>query len=477
MTNISQQKIVHESRPSSRTKWGYGFGEVGGGGSWVAINTFLLFFLIEIVGLRPGLAGIVLLVGRIVDAITDPIMGMISDRTHSRWGRRKPYIWAGAIPLGISFAFIWMLPGGSQSTIFLLAVFVLLLHTLIYTMTHMPYLALVPELTSDYNERTTLISYRMGVNIITSLIIVASTPLLVDALNRWQGLPEKAQFGWMGMGVIFGAMMSLGYLVVAALVKEPPHSYRDPNKLSISNVWQEYRTALSAYGFPHILALFTVLSLGVSIVSAILPFFLVSNLRLEPGEQTIVLGTLYGTTFLFLPFWNWVSARIGKKLAFAIGLAIFATAVTLIAFFAPVGAITPFLLAIVIFAGVGITTCFVFPWAMLPDVVVFDILKSGKRREGLFHSIFTFAQKSVAALGIFLNAQMLAFVGYQAGVIEQTARALAGIRWMIGPVMALLLLVTAVIVLLYPITKERYDIAKKELAMRSTSQGRTGVNP
>jgi len=465
MTKISQQKIDHEARLSSRTKWGYAFGEVGGSGSWSVINTFLLFFLIEIVGLHPGLASIVLLIGRVVDALTDPIMGMISDHTHSRWGRRKPYIGGGAIPFGISFALIWVLGGDSQLIIFLFAVLALLLHILIFTMTHTPYLALVPELTTDYNERTTLISYRMGVSVITSLLVVASTPYVVYVLNTWQGLPENNRFGWMGMGIIFGALMSLGYLAVAALVKEPPHSYGSPKKL---NVWQEYRTALSAYGFPHILALFIVLALGVSIIASILPFFLISNLRLEPGEQTMILGTLYVTAFLFLPFWNWVSARIGKKLALIIGLAILATAITTIALFAPEG-ITPFLVVMVIFAGVGFTACLVFPWAMLPDVVEFDILKSGKRREGLFAAIFTFFQKVATSLGIFLNAQMLAFIGYQPGVIEQTARALTGIRWMFGPVAALLLLLTLVIVKLYPITKERHDAAKEELVMRSTS--------
>lgn len=460
---VPQQKVNHVSMLSSRIKWGYGIADIGGSGSFTVINIFLLFFLIEVVGLRPGLAGIVLLAGRVLDAITDPIMGMITDRTRSRWGRRKPYIWAGAVPFGVSFGLIWMLPEGAESVIFTMAVLALALHMIIFTITHVPYMALTPELAPEYSERTTLTSYRVGVSLITGIVAAATPPLLIATFNSWQGLPEGARFGWMIMGVAFGAMMTLGYLVMATLVPEPSPPDAAPGKL---NIWQEYCTAFKVYGYPQILLLFVVVTVGVGVLSSILPFFLISSLRLDPGEQTTVLGLLFITAALFLPLWNWLSDRNGKKTPFAVGLIILAAALLLLTFFSPPGALSPILLTMAIFAGLGYSAVALFPWAMLPDVVEFDMLKGGMRREGLLVAIFTFAQKFAFALSAFFNAQMLEFVGYQRGVIEQTARALSGIQWMIGPVTAFFFLLTFVLVVFYPITKARHDAARAELAER-----------
>lgn len=448
---------------SLREKWGYGVADLGAALSYNAINFFLLFFLIEVVGLRPALAGLVLLSARLIDAVTDPLMGMITDRTRSRWGRRKPYIWAGAVPFGITFALLWTVPDASQATMFIFAALAVALHVVVFTIVQVPYMALTPELAPEYSERTALTSYRVGFSTLASLLAAAAPPLLVALLNSGQGLPQDARYGWVGMGLIFGALMTLAYLVMAATVRER-RTLQVP--FGALNLWQEYRSAFAVFGYPQVLLLFMVVTIGLGIVSSILPFYLVSAIRLSPGEQTGILGLLFGVAILALPAWNILSARAGKKAAFTAGLLILSLGLLLLVTLSPPGYLSPLLLLFTILAGLGVATVLLFPWAMLPDVVEFDELNTGQRREGLLYAIFTFGQKLAFALGAFLNAQMLELVGYQRGAIEQSAQAVLGIQWMIGPVASAAFLVAVLMVWRYPITKAKHEEARAALARR-----------
>jgi GPH family glycoside/pentoside/hexuronide:cation symporter len=447
-----------------REKWGYGVADIGASLSYATINFFLLFFLVEVVGLRPALAGLVLLIGRVTDAITDPIMGMITDRTKSRWGRRKPYIWAGAIPFGITFALLWTVPSDSQMVMFLLASLAIILHTaLVYTIVQVPYMALTPELAPSYNERTALTSYRIGFGTLASLMAAALPPLLVATLNSRQGLPQDDQSGWIWMGIIFGALMSLSYLTMAASVRERRTTHPSFGAL---NLWQEYRSAFGVFGYPQVLLLFVVVTIGLGIVSSILPFYLTSAIRLAPAEQTAVLGLLFGVAILALPIWGLVSARVGKKAAFATGLVILSLSLVLLVQLSPPGGLSSTLLFFSVLAGIGTATVLLFPWAMIPDVVEFDELKTGKRREGLLYAIFTFGQKVAFSLGAFMNAQMLELVGYRRDLVEQSAQTISGIQLMVGPAAALMFILAALVVLRYPITQARHLEVRKALEDR-----------
>jgi GPH family glycoside/pentoside/hexuronide:cation symporter len=257
--------------------------------------------------------------------------------------------------------------------------------------------------------------------------------------------------------------MSLSYLTMAATVRER-RTLQVP--FGTLNLWQEYRSAFAVFGYPQVLVLFMVVTIGLGIISSILPFYLTSALRLSPGEQTTILGLLFGVAILALPAWSALSARVGKKAAFAAGLLTLGVSVVLLVSLAPGGWLSPLLVTFTVFAGLGTATVLLFPWAMIPDVVEFDELRTGKRREGLLYAIFTFGQKTAFALGAFLNAQMLELVGYQRDAVEQSARAIAGIQWMVGPVAAGVFLLAVLLVWRYPITKAKHDEARAALATR-----------
>ena len=443
---------------SLRTKLGYGVADVGASLSYNAVNFFFLFYLVEIIGLRPGLAGAALLSGRLIDAVTDPLMGSLSDRTRSRYGRRKPYIWAGLIPFGISFALLWTVPNASQGAMFILAASALAFHAVIYTVVQVPYMALTPELAPEYETRTSLSSYRVGFGTLASLIAAAAPPLLVASLNGATGLPEEARFGWVVMGVIFGAVMSLSYLVMALLVREPKQ---------VREVTQPpSRSLLTTPGYLRLIALFVSVTLGLGIVSSMLPFYLAS-LQLNPSEQTFILGLLFVLAIVALPLWNLISGRLNKPLTLALGLAVLVVGLLLTVFAAPSAGLSLPLILSVALAGVGTGAALLFPWAMLPDVVEFDRLAHGARREGLLYAGFTFAQKSAFALGAALNASVLELSRYSTSAPSASQ---AAITWMVGPAACAAFGVALLLAWRYPIRKADHERARAALSEKTAPQ-------
>ncbi len=438
-----------------RTKLGYGVADVGASLSYNAVNFFFLFFLVDIAGLRPGLAGAALLAGRLIDAVTDPLMGTLSDRTRSRYGRRKPYIWAGFIPFGVSFALLWTVPNASQGAIFTLAALALALHAVVYTAVQVPYMALTPELAPGYEARTSLSSYRVGFGTLASLIAAAAPPLLVASLNGAADLAETAQFGWVGMGIIFGTVMSASYLLMALTVQEPA---RTPSRVTPPPL----RSVLKVRGYLALIALFVSVTLGLGVVSSMLPFYLAS-LQLNPDEQTFILGLLFIVAILALPFWNILAGRSSKSTALASGLAVLVAGLLSIVLVPPTGLSLP-LVASVALAGVGTGAALLFPWAMLPDVVEFDLLAHGARREGLLYAVFTFAQKSAFAFGAALNAFVLELARYTPDAPSASAQ--NAITFMVGPVAATAFFVALLLAWRYPIRKADHDAARSALAQK-----------
>ena len=174
---------------SVKKKLMYGAGDIGFSLTSTIMGVYFLFFLVEVVGLRPGIAAIPILIGKIWDFVNDPIFGYISGRARSRWGRRRPYLLFGALPLAFTFTMLWYKPG-FESTTSLVAYYSIayLIFEASATMLYMPYFALTPELTSDYDERTSLTSYRMFFSILGSLLAFTVPSIIVGkfTLNHLQ---------------------------------------------------------------------------------------------------------------------------------------------------------------------------------------------------------------------------------------------------------------------------------------------------
>lgn len=432
---------------SRREKLAFGVADIGASLTYVTINTWLLYFLINVVGLEPALAGLVFLLGRMFDAFSDPVMGVISDRLKSSIGR-KPFILWGALPLGVSFALLWFIPEASQNLKFLLATVYVLLFSLLYTIVQMPYMALIPELAPDYNERTSLSSYRAAFGTLASLLAVALPPIIAPYL------------GWPMVGILFGFISTSAYLIMALNIQEPKRAQVLTIKTSMLN---EYRLVFNIFGFANIFVLFIIITIGLMIVNSILPFFLESALKINLADQPKVLGALFVIAILAFPLWNVIAARLDKRRSLILGLFIMAVGLLLLVAFSPVGTPSPYLWLMITITGIGLSSVILFPWAMLPDVVEFDELATGRRREGLVYAFFTFGQKIAGSIGVFANATVVSIFGYQPGSMTQSASTIAGIRWMAGPVAAFVLLVAIVFVVRFPISKAKHLEAQKLL--------------
>ncbi|MGD2177821.1 MAG: MFS transporter, partial [Anaerolineae bacterium] len=192
-----------------RTKLLYGVGDTGFSLTTTIIGAIFLIFMTDVVGLAPGIAAIAIFAGRSWDYINDPIFGHISDRTRTRWGRRRPFLLFGALPFALAFAMLWWRPPWDRD-IFLAAYYALayMVFDATATFIYMPYFALTPELTSDYDERTSLTTYRMFFSILGSLAAFTIPLAIIGTFH-----PESAPRVWT-MGLVFGVASALPFLAV-----------------------------------------------------------------------------------------------------------------------------------------------------------------------------------------------------------------------------------------------------------------------
>jgi GPH family glycoside/pentoside/hexuronide:cation symporter len=215
-----------------KTKVLYGIADLGIALLTSSIQFFLLFYYTDIAGINPGLAGTALLVGKFTwDAINDPVFGYLSDRTRSRWGRRKPYMLLGAIPFGLSIWLLFSLPPGLVGVKAFLAVLgSFLLADTTQTLVSVPYYALSAELTYDYDERTSLISIRMIFTVLGYILGAAATTAVA---GMFMGMGWSKTAAYSGMGAIFGVVAIITMLVTVLGVKETPRPDLMPAKMAL----------------------------------------------------------------------------------------------------------------------------------------------------------------------------------------------------------------------------------------------------
>lgn len=418
------------NRPLSiGTKAAYGCGSVAYGVNNGGFDYFLLLFYSQVIGLDSRLVGAAIIVALIIDAISDPIVGYWSDNLHSRWGRRHPFMLAAAIPVALSYFLLWNPPDGlSQSGIFwyLLALAVVIRTSMTFYET--PSAALVSELSEDYVERSSLISYRSyfgwtGGNAVTVFMFFFLFPVMAtEAIS--DGRFNRASYEIMG---ILASVLMLTAILVSVFgtrsripyLKQPP----PPRRITMAIVFREILETLSNRSF---LALFIAALLGALAtgLAASLAFYFYTYFweftSIETGLITmgVFIAAIIG--FVLAPI---VTRRIGKKAgAMVVGVIAFLGA-PLPIMLRLVGVLpengTPFVFWFVFTAGVidlGLIICFqILYTSMMADLVEQSELKTGRRSEGVFFSAITFIRKSVQGFGLMLASLVLYLARFPAG--------------------------------------------------------------
>jgi GPH family glycoside/pentoside/hexuronide:cation symporter len=445
--------MADTKRLSLGTKLGFGVCDVGGNLFVTVLGFYLLNFITDNLLLGAGLAGSALLIGKIWDGAIDPGIGALTDRTRSRLGRRRPWMLAGAISILVMMTLMFTNPHiRSQGLLFLWVLVVYILMVTAYSIISIPYGALTPELTKDYDERTTLNAFRMS-------FAVVGTFVGSQAVGPVRALFANPDHGWIAVGAVMSAVIAATALITFFTVREPKNAAEEAGEQQ--GLLKSYAAALK--NRPFVLALLTYMlhMMGTNIVQAGLLFFykyIVWNgdgMAAAEGEFAFALMFFIVAALLFIPVWTLISKRIGKKWSYNLGMGLFALSV-LAVFFLAGGRGAWFMRALMVAAGIGFSTNYVMPYAIIPDAVELDYAENGVRREGVFYGLFNFTQQIGVAFALALNGWVLGWFGYAPNV-AQDALAKLGIRLLVGPIAAVFVALGIVILSFYPITRKYYD--------------------
>ncbi len=418
---------------------------------------FQLYFLTDVAGLRPDLAGWAVGLGRIWDSVNDPLFGLLSDRIRSRWGRRRVLLLLGAVPLGLSFMLMWLVPPLGPLGLTAYYTLTFMLFDTAFTCVHVGYNALTPELTEDYDERSSLNGYRMVFSIGGTLgAIILATVL------GWYITDGRTLFA------VVGTALGLVSIVPPLLVFRVTRDLPKTEPAAPLPVLQAARATLSNRPFWLVMGLYLLSWTTASILAAVLVYWANYHLGVPEQANYFVL-VAEGAAIVFIPLVVWLARRLDKRRAFILGSLCWIVVLLTISALGADQLGPAYLLAAL--SGVGIATAYVLPWAMVPDIIEYDQLQTGQRREGSYYAFASFFQKLATGVAIWAMGQALARTGYitpQSGgpLPLQPAQAVLAIRLFAGPVPALLLVAGILFAWRYPITRERHRALRDELAAR-----------
>ncbi|WP_121969397.1 MFS transporter [Leptolyngbya sp. BC1307] len=469
MANLESQSELHADSPSPAltlpVKLAYGAGDFGAGLTSQFLAFFLLIFLIDVAGMRPVVAGSVLALGKIWDAVNDPLVGVLSDRTKTRWGRRYPWMFLTAIPFGLSYFLIWIAPFSedtSSAAKFWYYVVVTTIFQVFFTTTNLPYTTLTAEMTGDYDERTELTSFRLAFSVAGGVAILIAAgifgQLIADDTRRYAvlgllgGAISIASIYW----CIFG---TYGYMDQKA--KAAGRSLNAIADIQNESFLQQFRVVASNRPFLFVVGIYLFSWLALQITAAVIPFY--AKFWMGVDENLVAL-IVQGTAIVMMFVCAALSKRIGKKNLYFLGSGVWIL-VQIALFFLQPGQ-TTILYGLCILASFGVATAYIVPWSILPDVIELDELNTGCRREGTFYAFMTLLQKIGLAVGIFLVGAALEASGFVKEAAQQPESALNAIRFFMGPVPLVLVICGVVLIYFYPITREAHAEIMLKLAER-----------
>jgi GPH family glycoside/pentoside/hexuronide:cation symporter len=350
--------------------------------------------------------------------------------------------------------FMWFVPPLKQIGLAVYYAIIFILFDTAFTVVHVGYNSLTPEMTSDYDERSTLNGYRMVFSITGTLgAIILATVL------GWYITDSKTLFTILGIGL--GAVSIIPPLIVFRITRERPVEEL-PEPL---NFKEALRQTLSNRPFRLVMGLYLLSWTTASIIAAVLVYFANYYLRV-PDQANYFVLVAEGSAILFIPISVWVARRLDKRRAFILGILTWIVVLMLIFGIRADQVGLAYLLAAL--SGAGIATAYVIPWAMIPDIVEYDQVRSGQRREGSYYAFASFFQKLATGAALWAMGQSLAMTGYitpETGqpLPVQPAPAVQAIRFFVGPVPVVLLALSIIFAWKYPISRESHQETLKQL--------------
>jgi glycoside/pentoside/hexuronide:cation symporter, GPH family len=439
-------------------KLAYGVGDVGPALVATISGFFLNVFLLDVAGLEPYLAAIIFLVVKVWDSLNDPIIGTLTDRTNTRWGRRRPWLLFGAVPFGLAWFLQWLVPDLGTAGLFIYYLVVALLLDTSLTCVNVPYTALTPEIAPEYNERTSLNTFRFSFSILGGMFAL----MFHDTILK--SLPDITT-GYMVSAAVLGGVIIITNWITFAAITETHQKSEDEEEPGFI---EGFKIAFGNRPFIMVTGIYLMSWLAIQFIQANMLFYV--RYWMNDEDNFIYLAmALQISIFLFLIVWAKVSARIGKRHAYFCGVGLWMSVMVFIFFIQPGQMVL--LGALAVLAGAGASVAYLIPWSMLPDVVDVDELNTGLRREGVYYGFFVFLQKLGISLGLAFSNLILQVVDYIPAVPGepfpvQNDTVLLAFRLFISFVPLVILILSLPIAYKYPITRRRHAEIRAELEAR-----------
>ncbi len=425
-------------------------------------------------GMNPALVGLLGALPRLVDAFTDPLVGYISDQTRSRWGRRRPYIFVGAIAVGILFALLWQLPDGKSETYYFWWFLIgSLIFYLAYTIFATPWVALGYELTPDYHERTRVMAVQSFMGQLAYLIspwflwIMQHEGMFDNMVDGAAALAIAIGVSVIAIGILPAVFIKERFKAQATEVAEPRASFVD----STVNFFRGFAMALKFSPFLKLcLATFMVFNgfmLVASFQSYVIIYYVFSGDTALGAEYAGWAGTVSAiATFCVIFFTSWLSSKIGKRRAF-----FFAIAVSMVGYGLKWFCYTPeyplLLLLPAPLIAFGLGGLFTLMGSMIADVCDMDELQSNERREGMFGSIYWWVVKLGMAAALAIGGVLLNLTGFDVALEGAQTENTIFLMRLFDVVIPFITSALAIwLIALYPITEQKAHEVREELEAR-----------
>ncbi|MFA5301568.1 MAG: MFS transporter [Bacteroidales bacterium] len=444
-----------------REKLGYGFGDMASSMFWKIFGMYLLFFYTKVFGISPAAAGTMFLLTRIWDAVNDPIMGLLSDRTQTRWGKYRPYLLWGGIPFALIGVMTFFTPDWGEDAKLAYAYVTYTLMMMIYTVVNVPYASLLGVMSPHPKDRNTLSSYRMFFAYVGSFITFMILQPLVDAFSSEGSGGDRISTepgAWTAAVAVIGAICVLLFFLCFRWTKERVKAADESrNKATVRTDlrrlftnrpwWILLASGVSALLFNSIrdgVALFYFTDYVTSSFRTAAFGWTVGTIYLLVGQASNMIGVALAAP---------VANKIGKKKTYLGAMVLAALLSCFFFMLRPDQILLIMAFQVVISASAGI----IFPllWSMYADIVDYQELKTGRRATGLILSSSSMSQKFGWAVGGAITGWLLAAFGYNADLAVQSHNAIQGVRLMMSFLPAIGCILAIIAIAVYPLGEKK----------------------
>lgn len=444
----------------------YGMAEFYGGGAFVIINTFFMVFMTKALGIPAAWAGAIPLAGKVWDAVTDPIMGNITDRTTSKFGAKRFYLLIGGVVSAATFVLLWTtIPTDNKMILFIYYIVIYCLFSTGFTIIMVPYNGLLPDMIDDYAIRSKFSTIRMMWSTMGAIAAgIIPTLMIKDTLNISL---------YLRVGIIFGILFCISSLLTFTGTWE---RQKEPVKTSISQSFSQAISVFKSKSFRIFIGIYLSGQCGMDFVSGMAIYYVDDVLNgYSKGYLTMLVGVLLVSQLVGMVFFGPIMTRTSKRTTILIGAPIrIICTLGLLAFSYEGASIYPVL---VLAAGIGIGNAATLTsiFAILADMAEVDELITSISRPGIVSGMATFARKISAGMSAWFIGILISMVGYdsslaQSGIRQslETQHGIALIFIILPVILVGLLLIFGYI---FPITKKEFDIVQKEIARRKGEDG------